>query len=291
MPSMANARFAALIVLILAAHVAATNLFKKTERDVHALVERKQAIAPARPVNALLIGGSGMHYGLNARILSEETPYQFLNLGMIVEGNSWANYIGFLDNLEMIKADEIELVIYSSNDFFNLTDSDEFTLKGARAGTLLFDSQSWLQKLSPDDNPYAPYPVDRAQIDPETGDMVFLDGICDIYYPAGEMTVFQHDHFDQVADRARDLAKRFPRAEILFRPWPVSEHKGIDLHRVHRQLEVGLTARGVKVLIPSQPLYDANWACDAPFHPNAKGREALTLLEADKIMTVLQGEG
>ena len=118
-----------------------------------------------------------------------------------------------------------------------------------------------------------------------------LDGICDIYYPPGEMRVFRHDHLNQVAERAQDLAKRFPKAEILFRPWPVSEHKGIDLHRVHRQLEVGLTARGVKVLIPARPLYDANWACDAPFHPNAEGREALTLLEADKIMTVLRGEG
>lgn len=286
MPSMANARFALLIVLILSAHVAATNLFKKTERDVHMLVERKQAIEPARPVNALLVGGSGVHYGLNARILSEETPYHFLNLGMIVEGNSWANYTGFLDDLEMIKPEKIKLVIYSSNDFLTLTDSDEFTLKGARAGTLLFDSQSWLQKLSTADNPYAPYPVDRTLTDPETGDMVFLEGICDIYYPAGEMAAFQND-LDKVADRARDLARLFPKAEIFFRLWPVSEHKGIDLRLVHSQLKEGLNGRGVKVLTSPEPFYDAAWACDAPFHPNAEGRDALTFLEADKIMSAL----
>lgn len=287
MPSMANARFAALVVLILSAHVAATNLFKKTPYDVHALVDRKQAIEPSGPVNALLVGGSGMHYGLNARILSEETPYRFLNLGMIVEGNSWDNYTRFLDDLDMIEPENIELMIYSSNDFFDLADSDEFTLTGARAGMLLFDSQSWLQKLSPDDNPYAPYPVDRARIDPETGDMIFLEGVCDIYYEPGEMTDFQTRHLDQVARRAEDLAARFPNAQILFRPWPVSEHKGLDLRVVHQRLLSGLQARGVEVLAPPAPLYNPDWACDAAFHPNGEGRDALSRLEADTIMATL----
>lgn len=291
MPSMANARFAALIVLILAAHVATTNLFKKTDRDVHVLVERKKDIAPVAPVNALLVGGSGMHYGLNARLLTEHTAYRFLNLGLIVEGNGWENYLSFLSDLDMIEHEKIELVVYSSADFYTLNESDEFTLTGARRGALLFDSESWLQKLMPrGDRDFGPRSADRTVIDPETGDMVFLDGVCDVYYPARHMEL-PTENIEEIAARARALEALFPNARILMRPWPLSEHFGPALEEIHQVLETGLERRGVEILRPPRPLYEPDWACDAAFHPNKDGRDRLTRIEAEKLLSVLEDRG
>ena len=286
MPSMANARFAALVVAIFGTHVAATNLVKLTDRDAHSLVERKQEITPQEPVTALLVGGSGMHYGLNARVLSEETPYNFLNLGLILEGNSWPNYLGFLDSLGMIDTEKIEVVIYSSSDFYDLHESDEFTLEGARAGALLFDQQSWLQKLKPDANPYGSHKVDRTVIDPETGDMIFLDGVCDIYKPPGRLPPFGKS-IDVITARAGDLAKRFPNAEVLLRPWPFSEYDGPDLGKVHLAMRGEFAKRGFRTMIPPEALYDPVWACDAAFHPNAEGRDLLTQQEVGVLRALL----
>jgi len=93
---MVSVRFAVLAFAMIVAHVAAANVFKIADRDMTMLVSNKRAITPPEPVTALLVGGSGVHYGLNARLLSEETPWQFLNLGLILEGNSWENYRHFL---------------------------------------------------------------------------------------------------------------------------------------------------------------------------------------------------
>ena len=286
---MDNAKFSALIAFVFCLSLTATNVFRQPETDARLLVERKQALTPVQPVNALLVGGSGIHYGLNARILSEETPYQFLNLGLIFEGNSWANYLGFLEGLDFFDPVDIEVVIYSSSDLFHFVDSDEFTLTGARAGWLLFDRQSWLQKLSPDENPYAPYPVDRSRVDPETGDMVFHDGVCDLYYPARTIEAFPEGHFDRLAERAADLSARFPSAEVFFRPWPVSEYKGQDMRERYSSIAAGLAAHGVKVLAPPSILFDAELSCDAPFHPNSEGRDAMTRMEAASIVAALTG--
>lgn len=284
MLSMANVRFAAVIVLILSLHVTATNLFKIESADVSSLVEKKMTIQPKEPVNALLVGGSGVHYGLNAAILSEKTPYHFLNLGLIVEGNGWGNYTSFLRSLPMIERDEIELVIYSSVDIYSLTESDEFTLKGARRGMLLFDKRSWLQKVATTNEPhYGPQGVDRTDIVQHTGDMIFPDGVCDFYWPAGEMPA-PGGNLDVIAARANDLQRLFPNAEVFIRPWPLSEHIGPDLEYVYGTIENGLRARGINVLRPPKPIYDADWACDAPFHPNAIGRDMLTMQEAESVM-------
>lgn len=290
MLSTANAKFAALVVLMLGLHIAATNLSKTESADVKSLVEKKLAITPDEPVNALLVGGSGVHYGLSAAILSEKTPFQFLNLGLIVEGNGWENYMSFLRSLPMIAHDEIELVIYSSVDIYALEESDEFTLTGARRGMLVFDKRSWLQKVVTSNEPhYGPRGVDRTDIVRETGDMIFPDGVCDFYWPAGEMPA-PGDNLDEIAARAKDLQRLFPNAEVFIRPWPLSEHIGPDLEYVYGTIENGLRARGVKVLRPPKPIYDADWACDAPFHPNAIGRDMLSLQEAETVMMALSSQ-
>lgn len=291
MPSTVSVRFAALVCALLAAHVAAANMFKIADRDMGSLVANKRAIEPAGPANALLVGGSGMHYGLNARLLSEATPYSFLNLALILEGNSWKNYRAFLARLDMIDHDEIELVIYSSQDFFHLREErEEFTLTGARRGLMLFDQESWVQRPFGGGPQFGRRGVDRTVIDPETGDMVFLDGVCDIYYPASE-TPPPGGNIDEIAARAADLDRLFPNATILVRPWPVSEHRGHPLEDVHRELAEGLARKGVEVFLPPRPFYNPAWACDASFHPNEAGRDMITRLEGDALMAELGEAG
>lgn len=283
MLSMGNGKFAALVAAILATHVLATNILKITDRDVRSLVEAKYDIMPDASANALLLGGSGVHYGLSARQLSEATPYSFLNLALIVEGNGWENYLGFIDKLKIIEPEEIELVIYSSADFYKLEESDEFTLTGARKGMLLYDKRSWIQRIVRPKKGFGPWSVDRTVIDPKTGDKVFLEGVCDIYFPAA-VTLPPGNVAGEIAARAQDLSVRFPNARVLIRPWPVSEHKGHDLDALHTALAEGLAAEGVEFMRPPRPIYHEDWACDAAFHPNATGRDALTDLEAKHIM-------
>lgn len=284
MPSMANASFAALVCALLAAHLVAANMFKTADRDMSLLAANKQAIDPAEPVNALLVGGSGMHYGLSARILSGSTPYNFLNLALILEGNSWENYRNFLAGLDMIDHDEIALVIYSSHDFYGFEDQHgEFTLTGARRGLMLFNRESWLQRPFGRGPVFGPRNADRTVIDPETGDMVFLDGVCDAYYPAVDM-IYPADDVDRIAARVVDLSDLFPNARVLVRPWPISEHRGQPLGEVHRNLSAGLADENVEVMLPQMPFYTPDWACDAAFHPTAEGRDALSRIAADTII-------
>lgn len=290
MRSTVSASFALLIGFIFGAHLLSTNLLKVDKNDLRSLVAAKQGITPPGPVDALLIGGSGVHYGVNARILTDNTPYRFLNLGIYVEGNSWANYLGFLKSLDMIDHDTIRLVIYSSGDVFSYADSDEFTLTGAQAGVLLFDREAWIKKVTRSKTPaYGPRNVDRTQIDPETGDMVFVDGVCDPYWPAQQMPM-PSENIAFIAARAQDLSKLFPNAKVMIRPRPLSEQKGPALPLIYDALEQGLADHNVRLLRPPKPFYDPRWACDAPFHPTAEGRDFLTQLEAVTIVEAMQTE-
>ena len=283
MRSTVSAKFAALLCALLATHVAAANLFKVADRDMRVLVENKLAIDPPGPVTALVVGGSGTHYGLNARILSEATPWRFLNLGLILEGNSWENYRSFLEGLDMIEHQKIELVVYSSQDFFKLREErDEFTLTGARRGIVLFQKDGWLQRLFDDRSDFGRRGVDRSMIDFETGDMLFIEGICDIYYPSVEIPP-PGENLDEIAARVADLRRLFPNARVLVRPWPVSEHKGHPLDDVLSELSEGLSRKGIEVFLPPMPFYDPALACDAAFHPNEAGRDMLSLLEANAL--------
>lgn len=290
MPSMVNASFAALVCALFAAHFAATNLFKMADHDMQALVTKKSALDPPQPVDALLVGGSGMHYGLNARLLSETTPYNFLNLALFREGNSWENYRDFLGGLDSFDHDEIELVVYSSKDFYELHEHEGFTLTGAREGALLFDRESWLQRPFDAGPQFGLRNADRTVVDPETGDMVFLDGICDIYYPA-TTTPPPGENIDEAVARTKDLAQLFPNARILVRPWPVSEHVGHPLEDLHATLDDRLGREGIEVFLPPIPVYGESWVCDASFHPTAQGRDAISRLEADAIMKKLEQSG
>jgi len=186
----------------------------------------------------------------------------------------------------MIEAENIELVVYSSKDFYEFEESEEFTLTGARRGFLLFDSENWLQRLFGGEVGFGGRSADRTVIDPATGDMMFLEGVCDVYYPATEAQR-PDKNIAEIAQRTEDLQQLFPNARILIRPWPVSEDVGFPIEDLRAVLADSLRTENVEVFLPPIYFYDEDWACDASFHPNAEGRDRLTQVEAGALINAM----
>lgn len=90
-----------------------------------ALVERRIADVAAYPgLDALLIGGSNVIYGLSAEQLTAETDFSFYNLGMRSEAFNERNYQTFMrETLSGMRSD-IQVVVYSTSHYFSKNVND-----------------------------------------------------------------------------------------------------------------------------------------------------------------------
>jgi hypothetical protein len=87
------------------------------------------------PRLAVLLGGSNIIYGLSAEMLSPITGTPFFNLGLFKEGYSFDRYLDFVQkSLEAVERQDVDLIVYSTFDFFRSDISGIDTLGFDEAG-------------------------------------------------------------------------------------------------------------------------------------------------------------
>lgn len=254
-----------------------------------ALADRKQLLMEgvASDRTGLILGGSNALYSLSAEILSQGSGIRWYNLALPQEGYGWGNYVAWLRHYPNSGRDSVEVVVYSSIDFF--VKGRAGAGRGAKANvrgesdlgyrpTLSLGSR--VLRLIRDFDPQK----SALAVSPTTGDLAEAS-----YHCGGALRTMplQLEDVDvsvsMLREREKNIKEIFPKARVVFVTpsyFPggaggesmLPEVIALWADRVKNSWVGDFPPRGVSLAV--QPPYPGRgMICDAIHHASIEGRD------------------
>ena len=231
---------------------------------------------------SLLLGGSNILYGISAEDLFAKTGESFYSLGLFGEGYSFDQYLHFLDRaLRNVQATDVDLVIYSTIDFYRSDNS--FSRVGAydEVGVAIDEGNYSLLPSTPlftrIQNHYSSM-TDSYDLSGVRGDMDLRNVNCSAQvsipkenYRSG----FEIEFGRVLSDRAASLQERFPLAKIIVTV-PARYVTARQLSAAEKETYSSILVKQGAELLVEPPLSEIRDLCNAVHHPSETGRTKRT---------------